>query len=117
MRATAQSLELDASFVEIRRLIEPKVAADQDLIGTDHERAIVTRSHASCLGLGKTQRTAGRVTAFFAESSLQRALINPSRLDPNLKTGGFKHSGSRHARRGEYQTASHPHCDAAPAIS
>src|SRR5215471_5969895 len=32
VRATTQSLELDASFVEIRGLIEPTVTADQDLI-------------------------------------------------------------------------------------
>src|SRR6516164_6716106 len=90
--ATAQSLKLDASFLEIRRLIEPKVAAGQDLISADHEEPTVALGHASCLDLGKTQRTAERVTPFLAASSLHRTLIDPSRLDPNLEPSGFKHS-------------------------
>ena len=117
MAATSQSLKLGASFVGIRRLVEPTVAADQDLICADYEKPTVALRDAPCLGLGESERTAGRRAAFRPESLLDLPFIHSGRLDPNVEPGCLEKPGSRDARRGEDQPITHLRRVAAPAIS
>ena len=59
--AAAQSLKLGAGLPQIRGLVEPYLAADQNLVGADDNGSVATRGNLARFRFGKSERAVGRI--------------------------------------------------------
>ena len=80
-----QGLKLSASIAELRRLIKPHAAADEDLVRPDDECSIMTLRHSPGFELGKRDRAVDRRAMFNSESVLDRLLIDRGGFNPELE--------------------------------
>ncbi len=61
MSPAAQSPKLGAGLLEICRLVEPYLAANQKLVRADDNSSTTARCNLARFGLGKSERTVGRI--------------------------------------------------------
>ena len=117
MGPAAQRLKLSTGIDEIRRLIQPNLAAHQNLVGTDNELMWTVLRYLPCLGLCKGKRTVGSSPAIDLEDPLDRLFVDQRRFDANLEAGGSEQPLPSWARRGENERFTHARRVVAPTIS
>lgn len=78
--AAAQCPKLDGRTSTIAGLVEPAVAAHQDLVGTDDERLRVVRRNLPGLHFGQPKRSILRTQARHPGCLLDRGFVNLCRL-------------------------------------
>ncbi len=98
MNAATQRPKLDTGVVEIRWLVEPRIAADKDLIGADDESPRMTFRHTPRFNLGERQCTVDSRPPLPLKGLFDCLLVDSGRIDANGKSGSHQQSSPRRAR-------------------
>ncbi len=88
MSAAAQSLKLGTGLREICGLVEPYLAADQELVGADDNSSTTATRNLACFRLGKSERAVGCIAPLCPAGLFEKTFVKLSRLDPEIDAGG-----------------------------
>jgi hypothetical protein len=85
--AAAQKFQLGTGLAKIRGLIEPHLAANQNLVGADNHSLSSALPNLSSLRLSKKERTFGRIAALCSTGLFEETFVKLSRFDPKFEAG------------------------------